>query len=344
MSINKPIVALITLLIWSTDPVHTGTVDRISNYSLVPINEINLTDLDIYRPNLFSVDDNSGNIAIYSYADHRVHFIPNGSLTVREYGNGLGGGPEEFRNPTDIDFDESGNFWVSDPHQARISMWSPDSGLTGTINYEYSVPEKLAISDNFYVIKDQVYSPIHGLLRLFERNSNEQNRFAKLPDELTESALLMDSMISADSERVYITMLNAGIIYCYDRNGTLMYERSTIDPIEIANLELAELKGIAGYSNLKVQKLSQESLRAVLDHDINSSQLLLLFDGTSKGIGHFIDIHDKFTGLYNGSIMLEEVTERYVLGIEVADNNIFLQTLDKSHNYRIEQYELIKKP
>ncbi|MDZ7773654.1 MAG: hypothetical protein U5K31_13080 [Balneolaceae bacterium] len=310
-------IAIIVFIIWSTVPINLGTVDRNFSYDLILKNDLNITDLDIYRPYLFSVDDNSGNMAVYSYADHRAYIIFNDSKSVKIYGKGQGGGPEEFRNPTDIKFDKSGNFWIADPHLARISMWSPDSGLIGTINHQFAVPEKISVSEEFYVLKDQTYSPTHGLLRLYNSNTKEHIRFAKLPAKLTESALLMDSMISSDSERVYVTMLNAGLIYCFDRNGDSLYEISTIEPVKIAELKLIEINNVAGLNKLEAYKLPEETVRAVLDHDINESYLISLFDGTSKGVGHFIDIYDKISGIYLGSVNLEKVTDNYVIGIEV---------------------------
>ncbi len=134
-------------------------VDRRFRSSLKSINKINLTESGLYKPFLFTVDD-KGNIAIFDYAKYALAYISNRNNydDITYFSKGLGGGPREFRNPTDIKFGPKGKIWIADPHQARISIWSSNGKLFDTFNHDKILPTAVAVNKEIYFIKAQRYS------------------------------------------------------------------------------------------------------------------------------------------------------------------------------------------
>lgn len=327
-------------------PTHNGPEDRDFIFSLRLDSELNLSSYTIFRPDLFSVNDRNGDLVIYSYASHTIKYKRSQSDKFIEFGEGRGGGPREFRNPTDITFDPQGNFWLVDPHQARISVWSPDSGLIKTFNHESTLSERITVSSEFYALKLQSYSSRTGLLKLISRQTDEVISFGLMPDEMTESGLLMDSWLASDKNSVYLGTYYSGMLNRYDTKGNLIYSIPTIEEVETAVLEHGTLDQIEGHpeiSDVRYEKIPDESIKAVVDLDVNNSLLIVLFAGNNRGVGHFLDIYDKENGQYRGSVDLRIYEDDAMLDLEVVDEYIYLKIVDKNDNYLIRRYELFAK-
>lgn len=317
---------------------------RVFDFSLKLKSEINLSSNNIFRPGLISVNDSNGDLVIYSYASHTIKYKRSASDKFIEFGEGKGGGPREFQNPTDVTFDPQGNFWLADPHQARISIWSPDSGLIRTFNHESTLSERITVASEFYALKLQSYSSRSGLLKLISRETDEVIRFGLMPDEMEESNLLMDAELASDESSVYLGMYYSGMLNRYDTKGNLLYSISTIEEVETTELEKGTLDQIEGHpeiSDVRYKKIPDESIKAVVDLDVNDSLLIVLFAGNNRGVGHFLDIYDKENGKYRDSVDLREFKEDTFLELDVVNNLIYLRLVDENGDYLLKAYELL---
>ncbi len=87
---------------------------------------------------------------------------------------------------------------------------------------------------------------------------------------------------------------------------------------------------VAGYSNVKVTKRPDDAITASLDIDIWDDKIYILFSGSSKGFGRFIDVYNKKSGEYIKSFNISDDKEAYSL--EVSKGMFYILYYNRSNS------------
>src|SRR5699024_1948847 len=236
--------------------------------SLPPaVKVINLAKHNIFEPGLFSVY--KGSIAIFDYGSYSLINYKGGKFNI--IAEGIGGGPQEFRNPTDLKTNENGNIWVADPEQARISIWNQNGKLLKTFNHGHSLPIGVAPFKDKYIVKNLKYSS-KNVFQIYSFSEGLINSFGGLRDSLMSSKFLTGGEIWVDESGYFFTPLYAGYIYKFDLRGNKIYSIKTIQPISVAKVESKEVE-IPGLSSAFVTRVSSAAKVASRDLATNKKYL-----------------------------------------------------------------------
>jgi len=302
-----------------------NTYKRNIRHSLTQVKKINLAHLGIYKPEMLAVDK-QGNIAMYDYGKNGLVLLPKKNYNQAKWlSQGLGGGPRQFRNPTDLKFGPSDKIWLTDPEQARISIWSKNGSLDTTFNHRQILPKAIAITRNAYIVMARQYSSQTGLFSSYRRNGNKISSFGILPKDLVGSEFYYDGEICADSKSMYFAGFNSGFIKKWNIKGKKIYSVSTIDPVPTAKIVTKKVK-LSDYKQpAKVTKLSDKAKTASMGIDVQGKYLYDLFSGRSHRNARFIDVYNKRTGKYMKSYRLPEGA----YAIRVEHNKIYLLVINK---------------
>lgn len=341
---NRYILILIPAFIACLTGVHQDSESIASgNFRLQHVNEYDLPDDLVANDYIFSVNDWNRDIALYSYGNKTIYLIKTdgyevGKELVTRIIEGF-----HFENPTDLKFDTQGNLWVADPVRNDISIWSPSFELKSIqVNHDRTA-SKVSLSRDFTAIAFSEYYKELGFLIIKSRNSNKIHEVGRLPQEMKISSIFLDGTLVSDSSSVFFGNLNSGLITCYDSSGKLVYTIPTVQHVPLADIDQDSIT-VEMPDNIQMDisfsKISASSDNAIVDMDVSSSYLIVLFAGNSKSVGEFIDIYLKSNGHYLGSIILSDFTTEYFTGLEVVGNDLFFQSTTYQGSRKIQEFRL----
>ncbi len=281
---------------------------------------LTLSDVEIYKPTLFTVDKDDYSF-IYDYGNHKIYKIGSGSLD-KSFGEGLGGGPKEFRNPTALNYDISeDNIWLSDPSQARISIWDNVGHLVKTLAFDNSseVPiESYPISKDKYVWRPKNYFENGAELMISSIDNSVLQRLGKIEGDVKWAKFRLDGNIEVDSSGIYYVGFNSSFIKKYLFNGELKFNVRGIEPISDPQIEQKKLS-VQGLKNVRINKIEEDHPIAYKDLEIYNGKIYLLFSGLPTGESHLIDVYGKEDGKYLFSYKSDEKISK----IEINNGNLF---------------------
>lgn len=287
---------LLLILLWSHQTIAQGRtfIDLPQERQI-----LNLADQDIYKAIMFSVA--GSNIYFFDYGEYRLIRYRDGAFDT--IAKGIGGGPQEFRNPTGLATDNKGNIWVADPEQARVSIWNSRGELLDTFNHNNSIPEGIAVYEDYYMLRVREFSS-NSVFNIFDENQTRIGSFGGIQDSLTASRFLVSGSIHADESGFYYAPEYAGYLYKFDSGGNKIFDRQTVEPMPIGEISNTT-EEIPGIGTARVKRPPSDEFRATLDIATDEKFLYVLFAGNEDGIGQFIDIYDKTDGTYHSSIKLD---------------------------------------
>lgn len=277
---------------------------------------VDLSEYDLFKPSLLT-SDNDHNVYIYDYGHHEIYKFSDGDLALT-FGEGLGGGPEEFRNPTDIQYNPFENtIWIVDPQQLRISVWSTDGELirTNTFNSPESVPSKVAfIDENRYAWKPSFYNEYGFELAISNYSGKIINEIGKIETMPARASLIYDGDIVSDTTAIYYSGYRSGFLKKYSTTGELVFDSKGVKPIPDLEL-IEETVDLNGYEDIKVIKKPDNHPIGFKGIAINGDYLYALYSGQVNGFSDTIDVYEKSTGRYLKSIKFSDnVHKVYVSG------------------------------
>jgi YD repeat-containing protein len=136
--------------------------------------------LQFEGPAGIAVNRSTGNVYVVDSKNNRIQELSSAGAFVRTFGFGVskegeakfqicttschagiaGSGNGQFKTPTGITLDSSGNVWVADTENARVEEFSESGeylsqfGAKGTGNGQFTAPEGLAVSDGDIYVSD----------------------------------------------------------------------------------------------------------------------------------------------------------------------------------------------
>jgi len=312
---------------WEREPQKSG--ERIFTNPPEHQHKINLTELEIFGPLIMRVAHDRG-IALYDYATFNGYFFPpdNYSSPV-SIGDGKGGGPREFVNPTDTAFDNEGNIWIADPQQGRISVWRRDGDLLRTINPAPRQPHRIALTANRCIIFGS--GGDHTLFKIADVDGNKIDTIENIGSDMLGWIFTYEGYLTSDRRGFVYTGLWYGIIRKYTEDGELVYSRGTIDPVGPAKPEHRTIEGT------RVVMAPRDAPMATLSSYIANEKLYLLSPDNNDNNIRMIDVYELSTGDYRYSIPLPERTR--FIGI-TGNTLISLEGRDEEPFFVISVYRL----
>lgn len=296
------------------------------------ISQINLTELEIFGPVIMSTASDGG-IALFDYATHTGYFLHPGDHELPvQIGDGKGGGPREFVNPTDIAFDSDGNIWIADTRQGRISVWDRYGNLLQTINPAPRRPHRITITKNRCIIFGM--GSDHSVFKIMDTRGNKIKNIENIGSDAMGWVMKYEGSLTSESDAFIYTGVWYGIIRKYNEGGELVYSRGTIEPVGPAELEYRNVDGTRGVLAPRDVPI------ATLSSTIANDNLYLLSIDNKDRKTRMIDVYELATGDYRYSIPVPGRTR----SIGVAGDIFYsLEEQDEEPFYVISVYRFKNK-
>lgn len=330
-TISKIVAGLLLMACYS--PVFAQ--DARTYQKIEPDKILNLGDEGIFQPVHMTADDKGG-IAVYDYGVDNLLLIDTSEQSIKQIGEGLGGGPKQFSNPTGLSYDSyNGHFWLTDPQQARISIWSTEGGLIKSISFQNasSVPVRaLPVTGTTYVWQPINYQEDGFELAISDHKVVVEKQLGRIRTQPKHASLLMEGSLAADSSNIFFAGYKSGFIKSFSRaTGTVQ----NIEPIEATpepdvitrELDIERMKNVRG------TRLNEASVYATLDMEVHQGKLFVLFSGSKTGMAKTIDVYNTRNGRYEFSYALED---HHILKFDIARDRIFAISNIDGENYLVE--------
>lgn len=305
--------------------------------SYLEINEkivVDLSEYDIYKPLLLTVD-NDQNAYIYDNGYHRVYKFINGDLALT-FGEGLGGGPEEFRNPTNMLYNPFENtIWIVDPQQLRISVWSTEGELvrTNTFSAPENVPSKVAfIDENRYVWKPSFYREDGFELAISTYNGKTVTEIGNIDVLPAKASLLLDGDIVSDTAAIYYSGYRSGFLKKFSVGGKLIFTSKGVEPIPDPVL-IEETVDISGYKDIQIIKRPDNHPIGFKGIGLFGDRVYALHSGQVNGFSDTIDVYEKLSGKYRYSIKFSA----HVQKVAISGNQLYVILMNKGGRSQLVQ-------
>ncbi|WP_178139372.1 6-bladed beta-propeller [Rhodothermus profundi] len=233
-----------------------------------------------------------------------IQFDLNTGQIVQRYGKGLGKGPGEFNVVTDFEVDNDGYVYVCDSENSRITIFSPNGSLLSTLSLS-SPPLGIALLKDKYIAVQLIDPKNDALFEIYQLEKNRDKyklklikRFGKFFEKQAALGLLLNGLITGSDTFFVYAPRRIGWLTAFRLDGTLLYHRTTIDPIPVPKL----------IRQGAVTRVDRNAPRATFEVVIDGNKVYL-YAGKVKMESnsiYMIDLYDAYTGDYLFSIPLPE--------------------------------------
>lgn len=277
------------------------------------LKRIKLEDHDIFQPSLLSAAPEDY-IAFYDYSAHKIVTYNVNMGAINLLGEGLGGGPKEFRNPLGLMFDGQGNIWVADPKQARLTKWGVNGEILASFSTDKVIPSRLVVTPERIITLSNTIRP-KGVFVMYDSLGKKMGSFEKIDSDIRYGSFLIDGYLArGDNNEIFWGSSYYGMIRKYDKSGELLFSRSTIEKITELEFENVNIAGLG-----KGFRTSEDSKNAVREMAFKDGNLFVLFSGT-KYAAKYLDVYDSKNGDYKFSFQLDQST----IDMEIQDEKIWV--------------------
>ncbi|MEO9887423.1 MAG: hypothetical protein ABJR05_06350 [Balneola sp.] len=313
---------------------NNATKERVFiNDTLLKVGSFFLSDYELYRAPIFQIDISSDKLFAYDYSQKNLFRLDLVDYKINGYesiGNGLGSGPGEFRNPTDIcvlSSTESNKVIIIDADLSRVSIWDVNSEeFTKSFKTKKIVPFRVACSDEKIIVYNSNGSKF-GDYQIYDKEGNFLGGMNQ--GETPKDAFLDSGYIVSEKEKLYFTSEGRSEIKKYDLEKlNLIYEQSLVDAQEDPNT-LSREKNEESIS-IKRSKSFKYNSRGI---GIVDNFLVVLFSGRKDAHGKIVDFYDESNLNYMFSVLVDQ----FASGMSVRDGLIILD----SYNFDKKERELI---
>lgn len=279
----------------------------LADYKLEKIQDILLSDYDIFRPNLIDINK-GGSIIFFDFARYELVVYEMGSKAFQFYGN-RGKGPKEFGQIFDVKVDENDDIYLVDTGNNKIVKWALQGKYIGemSVGTRFIRPARFTLckdSDVMYILSSQYGRD--GLLHKYDKAGNLQQSFHKIEGNKERSPYFTDGTLACDEhQNLYYAKRYVNEIMKFDKNGEHVYTIPFYDTEKYKDIKIVQGKFYA---------LNPSAPRYSSNIYYLDEKLYVSYSGLPKNFRYrFIDVYSEVSQEYLYSIQLPFEFREFVM-------------------------------
>jgi DNA-binding beta-propeller fold protein YncE len=233
-----------------------------------------------------------------------LYVLDSGDLQVKKVsadGQILGSyGAADLGNPMDVAVAPSGEVWVTEPDQKRITVFSSTGAVARRVHLEEG-PVRLGLDPEGGFVATR-FEGAEGLFHRYSLAGQPAGSFAALFPERLQNSLALDGwMVPLGPDSFVYLFRNAGLLAAFTWQGRPLFFRRTLDPVPLPEVHIDPAIG---------QSVPRESPLASISGSVVGEDLWIL---SATGDGRVLDVYDAGSGSYQYSVEPPEKDARYVV-------------------------------
>lgn len=253
--------------------------------------------VELYRPSLIAISD-SGHIYVFDHGDMAVRAFDVDGRELWTVGR-RGGGPGEFASASDLQTDASGNVYVLDNDNLRITQVSP----RGNVERMVSLPRNTAAFGLLPLAGSGVTIVPRGTdaMAMNIPASNTTGRMSRYPESISFSTPIVGesytarlrggaAMVFRWSSRIVVLGSGGEVERVFDGIEATPFPEARVYPISIP-----------GVSNARATRVDPDARQWSLDSAAHGDRLYILSGALSRNGGSLVDVYDTQSATYLGS-------------------------------------------
>lgn len=263
---------------------------------------------DLLRPLLLNARDKQ--LFVFDFGDYALKaFDWTGGLrwVIGHYG----WGPNEFRSPSDLQFDDDNNIWVLDSGSRRVTIvgFSGQSSWSVQLRIGNFLPFQVMPSTDttFWVTGND----LEATFALKLDKHGEVSERLLLPDrfKVPPNPLVRQAYVSqAGPKRAFVAFSRAGSLLRWDVGQKTVELFPGVEPVPFPDVIRRELR-----SGATALHIDTTAMWTALDVSTSGDTTYVLFAGESSFKGRIVDMYSTGIGSYLGSYLLPEKISDLVL-------------------------------
>jgi len=238
--------------------------------------------------------DRRGDLYVLDSGDQRIRKISADGRLLLTYG------AADLGNVMDAAVAPSGEVWVTEPDQTRITVFSPTGAVARRIRLEEAAVRLGLDADGGFVTTR--FEGSEGLFHRYSAAAEPTGSFAALFPERLQNSLALDGWIAPLGPDSFVYLFrNAGLLAAFTWQGRPLFFRRTLDPVPLPEVHIDPAIG---------QSVPRESPLASISGSVVGEDLWIL---SATGDGRVLDVYDAESGSYRYSVEPPEKDARYVV-------------------------------
>lgn len=280
------------------------------DYNIEIVQDILLSDFEIYRPNLLDIYE--GDRAIFfDFASYNLIVFDMESGEFNYYGN-RGKGPKEFGQIFDLKVDEDGVVYLLDTGNNKMIKWHHlgDYREEISVGSRFIRPARFTLckgSNIMYVLSSQYGKD--GLLHRYNKSGDLKNSFHLIEGNKERSPYYTDGKLACDDEGgVYYAKRYVNDIVKFNNEGKKVYTISVFDTEKFKDIDIV---------NGKFYALNPSAPRYSSNIYYLNDKLFVSYSGLPKNFRYrYIDVYSENNQKYLHSIKLPFEFREFVIDEE----------------------------
>lgn len=306
----KHLVLICVLFLFLTNYTKAQDQRKYPDYKLEIVQDILLSDFEIYRPNL--LDIYKGNKAIFfDFASYNLIVFDMKSGEFNYFGN-RGKGPKEFGQIFDLKVDEDGVVYLLDTGNNKIVKWHHlgDYLEEVSVGSRFIRPARFSLckdSNIMYVLSSQYGKD--GLLHRYNKSGNLKTSFHQIEGNKERSPYFTDGKLACDNEgNVYYAKRYVNDILKFNNEGEEVYTIPVFDTEKYEDIDIV---------NGKFYALNPSAPRYSSNIYYLNDKLFVSYSGLPKNFRYrYIDVYSDTDEQYLHSIKLPFEFREFVIDEE----------------------------
>lgn len=326
---------------------HNASQNRIfdnKTVGLVQLDSIYLADVELFRPELFSLNDEKNKLFVFDYSAKNLFSVKISSPSkvqisdVMEIGNGGGSGPGEFRNPTDLCVSNTPSgerVVVIDPQLGRVYIWdTASSSLVNSFRPKKFIPFRVACNEEKIIVYNTGYID-SGNYGIYDYQGKfisfiKDPTLGKNADSFTGSGY-----ISSDDSLIYFAGMDDNVLKYFNLSDFKYKEKRRF----VESQDLSNDPEVTKNDKTITRRRGKNFLYQARGSGIFDNYLVTLFSGRKDGYGNILDFYNVKDLTYSFSIKLEDLSSRMV----IKDNILILKAYDfERKDSHLKFYEIVE--
>lgn len=281
----------------------------IGNYNLEIIQDVLLSDYEIFQPYLLDISEN-GRIVFFDFARYELVIYKIVDKAFYFYGK-RGRGPQEFGKIFDLKADGNGQIFLIDTGNNKIIKWNEEGKFLGEIATGSSSirPARFTVcndSNLIYVLSSQYDG--NGILHQFDKEGNLKQSFYEPEVKDIRMVYYTDGHLDCDKEgNLYYSTLYVNKIRKHNVKSEFVYDMSVFD--SSPNEEIVKLDG-------RLANLNPSATRFSGDTYYMNGKLYVGYSGRARNNFRLIDVYFESKQEYLHSIQLPYEFREFVIDEE----------------------------